>query len=1137
MTRYLLGTVVVSLAACSHDIADVRALAETAAPIIDRFAPSAGLAGQTVVEVQGRNFPADARVYFGTLEGVWAIGPAYTYSDTLLYAIPPFGSASQVELSVRGSTGEAEAQSPFLVFDSEPEITEISSERISHDTRLVIRGRNFNAADPGARLFIADQELFGMTIGVDQIGIDLATMTNFSAIGSGWKLLRYRFTPYVEGDPEETAIATYVVQPPVVDRIDQEVFSRGILQVSVRGYDAYRAPLQSTTQDNPLFLGGQALTILDAWPSTTDPEVVLVNARVPELANDTVQTFVATNVAGSSAAVTVAVAGPGGTSAVPQLGECKAVGLSGRSGAPQYQSIRHGSRRYGLAVGMSYYDDEHGDALAVEGPNRTYALRTAARLGSFLSPFYIHRLAYVADFEPGTLVILAADGAPSQSGGPAGSAWEVTTLKGGHVCHVALAGVTQPSHYSEYGPPPEILGAGPADSRSVAIWFRGHFDDDDEAWVIRLPDPSAPDCAAITAQRLALSGHAELAALTHSGADSYLALSFASAVEVWRVADSGSPPPSVSASQGGLLRPVALAQNWESSFSIVDASARLVWELQVGGGASSTSFTGYLEDPYDAFLSVDGAWWLGGSRSIHVLPAAGGFVPETDLLLPAGASVRRFSADWGPSDPDAVILQSGGYATLVAGLQADAAGRPQLSYQEVFPFSFGHGEVWFDSDRRLVATEGTDAVVFDPELRTATSEDLATVARQVVPFPKYRTSDTYENALVVSVANLTGSTAAAPELFGMLGVATSSGPGQPWRQGGDPGVLFESPAGADVYPVAAASYQYGGGNPLAFAALYRVDGQNESIEVVRLQPWATPTPTFCTLGALSRPRTSGLSPLEVLGRNGLELALEVVPDLSAAPRGGTGGIGAPGKPGAQGARLFMLLTGPYWNGVVEIPLSAALLTTSQCDAPRLLAGRIDLAPGGGMPLSLSAASVDRRGQRLVVLLGGEAMVADIRVPATTYPLTEIATDTQGCGSSFIDARATTRGALFFDKQANTLCEAALPLGYATGDVAGSLWHATVPMTSAKMVLAPNEAEVWLLRDNQTSSGVRVFVGAQRYAMGSGVSSAELVFWDQPFTAAAFDVEGRELQLLRISTWPYSVADWLTRGAASVCAVR
>lgn len=336
----LLTTLVVG--GCERKLTEVFVDRNVAPPIIDSFSPTAGLAGQTVVHVVGRNFPPDARVYFGTQQGLWAIGTTYSSTSTDLYAIPPLTQLTQVAVSVRGTTGEAEAGALFAVFDGEPEIVSLSSERLTRDTELTITGRNFNADDREARLYVGAAEVIDFEVREDGIVANIGSAVGFADLGSGWELLRYTHTPYVDGGPSEVAIAVYVLQSPeVVYQRDYYVHSQGRHAVLVRGYDAYHGvAVRDSAGDNLFWLGTQAADIVSVQrflgeAPEGDPiyEVVL---QLPALAPETNYRLSMETAAGTSGYdyENVYCRGRGSLSAMASVTSCVAAGTAPNPFAP-----------------------------------------------------------------------------------------------------------------------------------------------------------------------------------------------------------------------------------------------------------------------------------------------------------------------------------------------------------------------------------------------------------------------------------------------------------------------------------------------------------------------------------------------------------------------------------------------------------------------------------------------------------------------------------------------------------------------------------------------------------------------------------------------------------------------------------
>ena len=243
-------------AACEREIFELKD-STAGPPVVERFSPSAGLAGQTVVRVEGRAYPADARVFFGTKQGVFAVGPDYQYSDTVVFAIAPLGTPDLVEIRVRGSTGEGESSQLFRVFDGDPEILEVSHPRVTPSSLLTIEGRNFNPDDAAVSLTLGGASVSSFEVEPERIVVDLRTVSDYGQVGTGWKLLRYRFTPFSEDGPSESTHPIYVTQEPQITSAEPWAASRGLLRVWIDGFDDYD-PL-----DNRIWVDSAEAELLD----------------------------------------------------------------------------------------------------------------------------------------------------------------------------------------------------------------------------------------------------------------------------------------------------------------------------------------------------------------------------------------------------------------------------------------------------------------------------------------------------------------------------------------------------------------------------------------------------------------------------------------------------------------------------------------------------------------------------------------------------------------------------------------------------------------------------------------------------------------------------------------------------------
>jgi len=391
--------------------------------------------------------------------------------------------------------------------------------------------------------------------------------------------------------------------------------------------------------------------------------------------------------------------------------------------------------------------------------------------------------------------------------------------------------------------------------------------------------------------------------------------------------------------------------------------------------------------------------------------------------------------------------------------------------------------------------------------------------------------------LAVTVANTTGNLGSPSVLAGAVTHAAQSWPGAPIEIASTRDVLFETPPGTDAYPVAAMRSLDSKGYDVAFVVVYRRDATFEHLDLVRLHPDESTPPTPCVVGTTSRPLAGTLTLPRVFGADGLQVDMVVT-----TPPTATALTSGPLSPSTlSDKRLFVLLTGGYWNDVFEVVLSRGTLDAGVCSLPApTLAGRIDLTLGGAAPKTLTAASVDRRGQRLVAIVEGQAYLADVRAPVeagTPYDLVELKVDTSTCNPyGLADISATTRGALLAGQE--NLCEVSLPLGFAGARVAETLWRAPSGSSFTRALIAPNEAETWAFaRATGPNAPLQLFRSARRYAMGSGATTGEISFADRQITDAVFTAAGDRLLLLCITDWVADELEWMTSAGASVCVVK
>lgn len=276
----------VIFAGCSRNLLD---LVDNAAepPVVTRFTPISGLAGQTPVRIEGRNFPTDARVFFGTQPGLWAIGTDYASSETALFAIPPLGTPAETEISVVGSNGEARAPGLFRVFDDVPSLISVSPERITQDSHVVVQGLNLNARDSEARLLLGTHVVEDFVMVGDRIEFDAQEIDDFEDLGHGWKFLRFSFTPSYDGAVSEAVIAVYVANTPEILFTDREAYANGPMRLWVRGWDEYDAQGLLGASLNHVTIGGFVATILEAYPYPLDSRATEVLVHLPNLASDT----------------------------------------------------------------------------------------------------------------------------------------------------------------------------------------------------------------------------------------------------------------------------------------------------------------------------------------------------------------------------------------------------------------------------------------------------------------------------------------------------------------------------------------------------------------------------------------------------------------------------------------------------------------------------------------------------------------------------------------------------------------------------------------------------------------------------------------------------------------------------------
>ncbi len=1092
--------VLLGCCACSRELVELIDQNEIKPPSIDNFSPLAGLAGQTVVRVEGSHFPDNARVFFGAQEGVWAVGPQYNYSDTVVFGIPPFGAESTVEISVRGSSGEGRARDLFRLFNSEPQMVELSTDRITRATDLVVRGQSFNPDDFSSRLLIGAQEVPDFTISTDRIVPQLATVPAFPLIGSGWKLIRYHYTPYVAGDPDETAMPVYVVQPPEIVDYDFDAYADGHMEIEVRHYDAFRTPISDSFADNPVNIGGQPATI-ESVRSGATPDAKRLTVRVPQLGSGQF-TVEARNLAGSSFETEVnkvTVLGPGRPRPGATITACDAVdaGANARSGV--FQDLGNARAGYALALAATL-----GDTVVTVNENGV-----AERVWSALPLPYVHKLAYLGVPTYGMLpitVALVAD-RPPQEVETVGE-WALVVITGDRLRVLTLDTTMCPPGVctATSGAPPALVAPDRCDAAGcwLGLFFPPSFVNP-AGRVLVAKIASDPETALqITEVPYAPAQAPVKVALLGLLSDfARVAVAFAGELQVWAVSP-GAAPFLVGAQNTGW--PFALsADAWAGGkFYLVDYPLDLrIW----AASAYSPSFTS-INLPATASVSFSEArvanayLWLAYQDN----PRVEAYHAEST----AAASVRMLFSAEGYNFPRVVVhnnevplaLQTAWAGPgIIAGIRHGAgAANAALQYEVLSPELYGSEQaVGVKANGHLMIYQPNGAIVHDPYARTANFADYRMPAQQALAY--------WGGVVVIGVHSAEGSSPqAAPR-----GVVWRSQSQSNVQFNGD--LLLDSP---DTFPLGAVAAATG--LTQVVMALYQNDVLGQRVQFVGFDPTNPSVP--CNVGQVTSAAPGPSLIADAVARDELPMDLLVVPRYDYIDTGG--------RRQSMPLRLFAAFTGTYLNGVYELDLS-------QCN-------NVPLTPVVIATGDVKAAAVDRRGARLYVQ-ASSLYIADTSIPVAagnTYA-TEVATPPYQC-NVLVEMVATRDGVIGLSDTGH-LCRLSVPPNFAGGSLGsrytvamGDCFYTWAPNTS--LVLTADEDEVWIGR-HITSNGVPILDRlCQIAASGGGLrGTVDLADLGMLATDLAGASSADEMKLLAIPYDAWTPDTFLRNAGTSWCSVR
>lgn len=1141
--------VAAGITACSRELVVVRSEQQSRAPVIDQLSPLAGVVAQTVVRLEGRNFTSDARVFFGSVEGIWAVGPDYAHSDTVLYALPPSGSPAEAEVSVRTAAGEGVAGQFFRVFESEPEITGLSAERVTATTKLVISGSSFNPEDVAAHLALGAARVLDFTVETSRITADLRATAGFTTVGHGWKILRYRYTPYVDGGNDEAAIPVYVVQVPQIVRINSTVmsgwgsaraFAGELVELEVRNFDDYRGTLASVAQDNVITVGGIEASI-ESVSVNRELGTHTLLVRLPRLAEGDRYPVVITNLAGKSVAdVSIDISGQGHPRTGAQLAQCAPI-RPRSPGVVYFDDTKVGHQR------LAYVDDDwEARAFFTTGAKgHANQLWTSARLAGAFEPMYVRRVSSLPAVGSGQhedyFVALLAN-APGLSSDPADdpiSQWQLAVIYRDSARVFPLPGVSQPSSTrwgGGSGLKAHFVRAHPDSPNTFGLWFSSEGAEDDQLFLITAPPPASFDdpLATLSTAAVSLPPNAIRDARLwrdNAATETFVAVMTSSSTRTYRIPDAAPRMPVLLGSVA-MQSPLALEQYW-SMFYVIDAvdgmaNARLHLITPTPYSASfSNAARAISTSPNMRPRLVNGRWWLGESydpRLYHVDGWGGGAIDE--VVLPPGF----YPQDVLVSSYSVLGALTQGNGALAIGLADDPMLGKVVSYQAlVTPLTYVQPlaqRSYYDNGSITEVFSEQSILRVEHNLWRAEEVPYRLTAQQVLP--------TSHGPVVLSLQSDAAGDPTRYRRHGVVWAGSFSLDGDVLYDGASR-VVFESGAST---PIAMALVEERGYATerllvLGYGATQSGDDWQQTVILSQTTTGQNGEVLHCPVAT-----ASALVPDEAVG------------DFSVAKAIAMGGVDAritlvdfPAEAPCTERwcrRAFVSVRGEYWSDVFEVMISD--LGNSGCPpAPVAMTSIFDPTDTGGR---IFGVSIDRRGRLLAVARAypnnseGDVAVASVGTSAPPYVFHRLNAD------PYYGARdVVTNGSVVMrTTRAGTLVADTVTLTAGGGVVARQLYQASMPIAcgygSCELAFAtPDASQVWLARspyDRETRAWDRFF----QYDVSSGVLESEVSLTDRYAVGVSFSEDGDELLLVTTQTSNLDAPLRLVAEAgADVCYVR